>query len=205
MLFRSYYQDTTIKKGDNACLQGCYNKVRRLLVDGRLVAIDLTNAHIEIIKNLARIMEMEPKSYEILDYYCSNRKQILNDIMLVYDCDREVAKNYFIIILFGGSYDRWITNNDLGTKQYKKTEFMIKFETAYDFIKIELNKHDFMNGFKAFEKQVNKKNDWKIERSSIALLLQEIESKILVVKYNYLSLKSCITRICIHEIGRAHV
>ena len=98
-----YYQDTTIKKGDNACLQGCYNKVRRLLVDGRLVAIDLTNAHIEIIKNLARIMEMEPKSYEILDYYCSNRKQILNDIMLVYDCDREVAKNYFIIILFGGS------------------------------------------------------------------------------------------------------
>lgn len=73
--------------------------------------------------------------YEILNYYCENRNQVLNDIMLKFECDREVAKNYFIIILFGGSYDSWIINNNLMNQSHLKTDFMMKFEFAFDIIK----------------------------------------------------------------------
>lgn len=193
-----YYIDSSAKKS-HASLQNCYNRVRRLIVNGKLVAIDLSNAHLEIIKNIASFLKVPTDKYEILNFYCENRNQVLNDIMIKYDCDREVAKNYFIIILFGGSYDSWIINNNLLNKSSLKTEYMMKFEFAFDIIKQEINKLDIFNGFKVLEKQVNKKKDYKIERTALAILLQEIESKILVVMYQYLESKGCIIRIPIHD------
>jgi hypothetical protein len=194
-----YYKDTKVKKGDYASLQNCNGKVRRLIVDGKLVAIDMVNAHLEIIKNIASILNIPSKKIEILNQYCNNRNQILNDIMLVYDCDREKAKNYFITTLFGGSYDTWITHNNLLDKTDLKTDFMMKFEFAFDFIKNEINKLDVMNGLKALEKQVNKKKDWNINKSAFAIFLQEIESKVLIVMYQKLESLGCIIRIPIHD------
>lgn len=193
-----YYIDSVSKKS-HASLQNCYGRVRRLIVNGKLVAIDLTNAHLEICKNLAKFLGIPTDKYDILNYYCDNRNQVLNDIMKVYDCDRDVAKRYFIIILFGGSYDSWIINNNLLSKSQLKTEFMMKFEFAFDIIKQELNKLDVFNGFKVLEKEINKKKNFKIERTALAILLQEIESKILMVMYQYLESKGCIIRIPIHD------
>lgn len=187
------------KKNDFASLQNCYGRVRRLIVDGKLTAIDLTNAHLEIIKNLAFFLEIPKDKYDILNFYCDNRKQVLNEIMNVFNCDREVAKNYFIIILFGGSYDTWITHNNLLDKNDLKTDFMKSFESAFDIIKQEFNNLDVFNGFKVVEKQVNKKKDFKIEKTALAIFLQEIESKILVVMVQYLEGKGCIIRIPIHD------
>jgi len=194
-----YYKDTKIKKGDYASLQNCYGRVRRLVVNGNLVAIDLVNAHLEIIKNIASFLKIPLDNYKILNDYCQNRNKILNDIMIVFDCDREIAKNYFITTLFGGSYDTWITHNNLLDKSSLKNDFMKQFECAFDNIKQEINKLDVMNGFKLLEKQVNKKKDWKIERSALAIFLQEIESKILVVMFQYLESKGCVIRITIHD------
>lgn len=193
-----FYIDSSSKKS-HASLQNCNSKVRRLIVDGKLVSIDLCNAHLEIIKNLASILKVPEEKYSILNYYCENRNQVLNNIMVEFDCDREVAKNYFIVILFGGSYDCWITHNNLLEKSGLKTEFMMKFEFAFDIIKQEFNKLEVFNGFKLLEKQVNKKKDWKIERTALAIFLQEIESKILIVMYQYLESKGCIIRIPIHD------
>lgn len=145
------------------------------------------------------MLKFPKDKYDILQHYCDNRNQVLNDIMVKFDCDREVAKNYFIITLYGGSYDSWITHNKLMNKAHCKTDFMMKFEFAFDIIKQEINKLDVFNGFKALEKEVNKKKDWKIERTALAILLQEIESKILVVIYQYLESKGCIIRIPIHD------
>lgn len=194
-----YYKDNTFKKGDNGHLQNCYSRVRRLLVNGKLIAIDMCNAHIEIIKNLGRILKIDEKKFQILNHYCDKRDFILNDIMISFDCDRDIAKRYFLIILYGGSYDCWITNNNLLNKIDKKTEFMMKFELAFDVIKQELNKLIVMNGFKAIEKQINKKKNYQIEKSALAVLLQEIESKIMIVMYQYLEFKGCIIRIPIHD------
>ncbi len=51
-----------------------------------------------------------------IDYFALTENKIINDVMLELDCDWEKAKNYFIIILFGGSYDAWITKNNSGLK-----------------------------------------------------------------------------------------
>ena len=194
-----YYKDNKFKKGDYASLQNCNSKVRRLVINGNLMAIDMINAHLEIIKNICRFLEIPDDKYNILNECCNNRNKILNDIMNIFDCDRENAKNYFIIILFGGSYDTWITNNNLLSKVHLKNDFMMKFEFAFDIIKQEINKLDIMNGFKALEKQVNKKKDFKIDRTALAVFLQEIESKILIVMYQYLENKGCVIRIPLHD------
>ena len=44
-------------------------------------------------------------------------------------------------------------------KTHQKTEFMMKFEFAFDIIKQEINKLDVFNGFKALEKQIDKNKD----------------------------------------------
>jgi hypothetical protein len=194
-----YYKDNNVNKKDYASLQSCYSKVRRLIVNGNLVSIDLCNAHLEIIKNLAFILKIDVGKYEVLNDYCLRRNTILEEVMRVFDCDREVAKNYFIIILFGGSYDTWISSNYLLNKAHLKTDFMIDFETSFDIIKYELNKLDVINGFKILEKQVNKKKNWRIEKTSLAIFLQEIESKILTIMYQYLEKKDCIIRIPLHD------
>lgn len=113
------------------------------------------------------MLKFPKDKYDILQHYCDNRNQVLNDIMVKFDCDREVAKNYFIITLYGGSYDSWITHNKLMNKAHCKTDFMMKFEFAFDIIKQEINKLDVFNGFKALKK----KKDWKIERTALAISL----------------------------------
>ena len=194
-----YYKDNTFKKGDYGHLQNCYNKVRRLLVDGKLIAIDMVNAHIEILKNLIRFLFDDTVKFDVLNHYCNNRNLILNDIMIAYDCDREIAKKYFLIILYGGSYECWITDNNLLNKFDKKTEFMTKFELAFNVIKRELNKLNVLNGFKLLEKEVNKKKKYQIDKSALAVFLQEIESIIMIVMYQFLETKSCIIRIPLHD------
>lgn len=194
-----YYKDTTTKKSDYASLQTCYSKVRRLLVNGKLIAIDLINAHLEIIRNIANFMDIDKAKITILNDYCENRNKILNDIIKTFDCNREIAKKYFIIILFGGSYDTWITDANLPSKFNLKTQFQKDFENAFEIVKFELNKDNAFNGFKAIERLVNKKKNWSIEKTTLAIFLQEIESKILYVLYQYLENKGCIIRIPIHD------
>jgi hypothetical protein len=137
------YAKTCTKKGryyisnrnsrDHTCLQSCYGKVRRLLVDGNLKAIDLCNAHLEIIKNVCSILEISKEHYAILDEYSQNREDILRDIMTAYTCDRKIAKEYFIIQLFGGDYNTWITESRLiMSNDEVKTDFMKRFEKAFE-------------------------------------------------------------------------
>jgi hypothetical protein len=203
------YAKTCTKKGryyisnkntrDYACLQSCYGKVRRLLIDGNLKAIDLCNAHLEIIKNICKILKLPTEQYSILTEYSENREDILKDIMVAYSCDRKTAKEYFIIQLFGGDYNTWITECGLVLSAAVRIDFMERFERAFDYIKYQIQKLDVFNGFKALEKQVNKKQGKKLDRTALAIFLQEIESKIFIVMKNFLESKGCIVEIGIHD------
>ena len=203
------YAKTCTKKGryyisnrntrDYACLQSCYGRVRRLLVDGNLKSIDLCNAHPEIIKNLCRILKLPTEQYSILSEYSDNREDILKDIMTAYSCDRKAAKEYFIIQLFGGDYNTWIAQCGLLLSKAVKTDFMERFEKTFEYIKYQIQKLDVFNGFKLLEKQINKKSGKKLDRTALAIFLQEIESKIFIVMKNFLESKGCIVEIGIHD------
>jgi hypothetical protein len=203
------YAKTSTKKGryyisnkntrDYVCLQSCYGKVRRLLIDGNLKAIDLCNAHLEIIKNLCRILKVPTQQYATLTEYSEKREDILKDIMSAYSCDRKTAKEYFIIQLFGGGYNTWLSECRLVLSKAVKTDFMERFEREFEFIKYQIQKLDVFNGFKALEKQVNKKQGKKLDRTALAIFLQEIESKIFIVMKNFLETRGCVVEIGIHD------
>lgn len=76
---------------------------------------------------------------------------------------------------------------------------MSDFIESFNYIKNEINKLDIMDGFKAIQKKICKKPDYKIDNSALSLFLQEIESKIFIVMKNYLEYNGCISRIPIHD------
>ena len=196
---RGRYIPHNSNKKDYASLQGCYNVVRRLVCNGVLKGIDIGNCHIEIIKNICKFLNLSNSTLDILNKYCSNREQILNDIMIKFKCDRKTAKEFFIIILFGGNFNTWITNCNLLGKESLITDFQTEFVHTFNYIIYEIQKLDVFNGFLSIQKQVQKKTGYDANTSSLAIFLQEIESKILLVMKNKLEEFGCIIRIPIHD------
>ena len=89
-----------------------YNIVRRILVNGELQAIDLTNAHIESLRNLCKFLYLPEDKYSVLADYCQNRNKIFEDAIIALNCSRKQIKEFFIIHLFGGDLNTWLTAND---------------------------------------------------------------------------------------------
>ena len=196
---RGRYTPHNSNKRDYASLQGCYSRVRRLLCNGNLKGIDVCNCHIEIIKNLCNFLNLPTTTFEILNEYCKNRETILNDVRINFECDRKTAKEFFIIVLFGGNYNTWITNCNLLGKEPLITIFMTDFLKTFNYIKYEIEKLDVFQGFMSIQKQVQKKTGYDVNTSSLAIFLQEIESKILIVLKNKLEEYGNIIRVPIHD------
>ena len=192
-----YYQNSF--KGDTSSFQGIKSIVRRLLINGNLTAIDMVNAHISIILNICRFLKLPYDSFNVLDDFCKNRENILEDIKKSFDCNRKTAKEFFIIILYGGSYNTWLTERKLIKKEDCITPFMKMFIDTFNFICSQMQKLECMNGFRLIEKELSKKEDFKINKSSLAIFLQEIESKILICLKNKLEDLGCNIRIVIHD------
>ena len=193
-----YYCNNKVKN-DSASLQNIKGRVRRLLCDGRLKGIDMCNAHIEIIKNLCIFLKIDNDKYSILNDYCENRQKYIEEIISSFKCSRDDAKEFFLILLFGGNYNTWLLDKNYMNKKNNITPFMSRFIEAYDEIKYIINKVDVLDGFKAIQKKVCNKADYTIFNSALALFLQEIESKIFIVIKNYLENMGCIIRVPIHD------
>ena len=98
---RGRYTPSNKNKNDYASFQGLYNRVRRILCNGELIGVDISNAHIEIIKNICKILNLPNDNYSVLNEYCENRNKIFDDGMKAFNCNRETIKKFFIIHLFG--------------------------------------------------------------------------------------------------------
>lgn len=189
------------KKDDTSCLQTTYKVARRLLLNGQCVSIDMVNAHIEIVKNIARFLDINEEDIKTLHNYCINRDKILEEIIISYNTTRQVAKQFFLIILYGGSLNTWIVDNNLISKLDCETQFMKDFIRSFEYIKSKIKNIDVFKSFCDIEQLLNKskKKKYNIETSALAIFLQEIESKIAIVIKNYCEENGCITRVFIHD------
>ena len=189
------------KKDDTTCLQTIYKVVRRLLLNGQCVSIDMVNAHIEIIKNIARFLNIDEDDIKVFNNYCINRDKILEEIIISYNTTRQVAKQFFLIILYGGSLNTWIIDNNLISKLDCETQFMKDFIGSFEYIKSKIKNLDVFKTFCDIEILLNKskKKKYDIETSAFAIFLQEIESKISIVIKNYCEDYQCINRVFIHD------
>ena len=190
------------KKDDTTCLQTIYKVVRRLLLNGQCVSIDMVNAHIEIIKNIGRFLNIDEDDIKVFNNYCINRDKILEEIIISYNTTRQVAKQFFLIILYGGSLNTWIVDNNLISKLDCETQFMKDFIGSFEYIKSKIKNLDVFKSFCDIEMVLNKtkkKRKYDIETSAFAIFLQEIESKISIVIKNYCEEYQCINRVFIHD------
>ncbi len=79
------------------------------------------------------------------------------------------------------------------------TDYQNEFVHTFYYIICEIQKLDVFNRFFSIQKQVKKKTGYDANTSSLAFLLQEIESKILLVMKNKLEEFGCIIRIPSHD------
>ena len=83
-------------------------EIRGTLTTGRYIDIDIVNAHPNIMNQLLRQNGLPNAGYED---YCANREACLERVMNHHEVNRDDAKNLFITIGFGGSYEAWIGLN----------------------------------------------------------------------------------------------
>ena len=93
-------------------LQNLRREVRHTIAHEYYYDIDIVNAHPIIISQIMRQHKIE---CPCLNKYVKERDDHLNEVMTKYNVDRHTAKELFIIIMYGGGFDRWV-ENDKGKK-----------------------------------------------------------------------------------------
>ena len=156
----------------------CQRNIRGTLTHGTYIDIDLVNCHPVMILTLLKKNNYPCENYQ---NYCENRDTELNTIRTAFNCSRDVAKKFFIIAGYGGTYSKWINDNELESKD---TAFKIKFMSfqnesrniATHFIS---QNHDKYN---AYIKTQNK--TYNEQFSFLSAMLQDQERQILETIYN---------------------
>jgi hypothetical protein len=174
-------------------------ELRQTLCKDYLIDLDIDNAHPSI---LLQICNMYNEDADKLEEYVDNRDKKLKQVMEDYKCSRDEAKTLFIILLYFGSFDTWVSSNKIGHTEdgefieYKPNKFCEKFKKELGEIGhgiMEKNKEivEFVEKRKG-EKGYNKVG------SVVSFYLQEIENRILETMYTYcVKNKYIVNNVCV--------
>eukprot|EP00873_Tetraselmis_striata_P027957 jgi/Tetstr1/448221/TSEL_035509.t1 len=88
------------------CFQNMLGCLRRVLIAGKYVEVDMQNAHFQLLAG------KYPDALAIQDYI-SNREEHLRAVQEAAGVKRAVAKQLFIMLIFGGSVDGWKAENNI--------------------------------------------------------------------------------------------
>jgi phage/plasmid-associated DNA primase len=81
---------------------------------------DVCNAHPSVLNFICSKNELPHSN---LNYYVINRKMVLKETMDFYDCDRDCAKNLFLVMTYGGGIDCW--KSKWGITKEETPEFVL--------------------------------------------------------------------------------
>lgn len=151
----------------NASLQSLPREFRGCLANGLLYDIDIINAHPILLQQYC---EKNGIRCDNLKYYCNNRDDVLNEIMIEYDYTRDEAKNLFLRSINGG-FSEGITN---------KFYVDLKKEIKEIHNLITLKNNDLY-------KSLKKRKDFNIEGSVTNVILCDLENLVITTAYEYLS------------------
>jgi len=155
-----------------------FNKViRNTLMMNNYIDLDIKNAQIEIINNIASTNNIELKS---VDYYCKNRDTILEEVIKTYNVTRGHAKDLFLSLSFNGYFNTWCKNNNVSNNS--STPFIDTYindmDTFYQLVKKENT---------ALYNLARKQNKDNVKGGLMALYLQEYETRIMNTVIYWLS------------------
>jgi hypothetical protein len=87
------------------------------------IDLDIENCHPSVLLNYCKYHKYENPA---LDSYVQNPKQYRASIMEMYPVNEDVAKKLFISLMYGGSYNGWLKENNLPTEN--KSKFVCELE-----------------------------------------------------------------------------
>jgi hypothetical protein len=184
------YKITKINYGRVTAIKGLSlgsikREIRHILSNENYVDIDIVNAHPSIIEQICITNNI---NCIYLTKYIKDRNNILQTIMKIYNVNKEQAKELFIRIMYGGTFESWAKDNDINEKPIKYiTDFMSEFNNITNII-IKFN-----NELDGCVRKYKESNNEKYQKGcSLSYYAQEYERRILEIVFNYLVEKKYI-------------
>jgi hypothetical protein len=159
------------------------------------IDIDVKNCHYSI---LYQLFKNEKDKCKYIRKYIKNRDEILKELMEVYEIDRKKAKNLFIAVLYGASFDKWIKDNLLLDKYNKKDKINIYIKNLVEEIKelaiIIIEKNIDITKEVRKNKMLKQQLYYNENSSILSTYLQELELRILETMFVKLKQMNLITK-----------
>ena len=102
-----------------------HRPTRHRLARDYYIDIDMINAQPTIIYGICLMNNIEKR---VLSKYVKNPKKYREYVMNHHSCNKDTAKNLFICLMFGGSYDSWLKDNDIQENKFKKIKNVCELE-----------------------------------------------------------------------------
>lgn len=165
---------------------------------------DVCNAHPSVLNFICSQNEIPHSN---LNYYVINRKMVLQETMEFYDCDRNCAKNLFLVMTYGGGIECWKSKWNI-TKE-ETPEFVLQLKTELNSIaKTIYNKNPDLrevvdDKMKTYRKQLKEFEDGTRQNkpkpvnklsSAMSIFAQDKERVMLECMFDFFVLKKMIKK-----------
>jgi hypothetical protein len=91
-------------------LSFAHRPTRHSLSEDYYIDIDMVNCSITVVNEICRHHDIVNPN---LNYYVDNREAVLNEIMTIHNVTRDIAKKLPIRLMFGGTYNSWLKENNV--------------------------------------------------------------------------------------------
>ncbi len=179
-------------KVDNQCWGRCNpndmvslftlrKEIRHTISSMYYTDIDIENCHPSVLFQICKKFNIECANLEM---YVNNRKHYLDMVSTHYEVDADDAKLLFIIILYGGKYERW-ANEVSVTKP--PLSFIEDFIAEFKAIANTITEHNPLISQYVVKRKANQgKTNYSLSGTTLSLFLQELEVRILEHIYLYM-------------------
>jgi len=152
--------------------------------------IDIENCHYNIISQVCKSNGIK---CEKIDNYINNREKTLNKVMKEMNIERDMAKRLFIILIYGGSLNKFLTDNKINIKESKLYNELKELYNELNNIKtIIVNSNKDVCYEVERNKIIKGQEDYNYEASVFSIFNQEYEHRILECIYLYLKKNNII-------------
>jgi len=159
----------------NMTMVNLRGKVKNTLMKDLYLTFDIKNCHYSILLNIANKLNIECK---IITDYVANQDKYFKLLQDEYETDKKTNKDLMIKLLYAGSFNTWITDNNI-----EKSKLKLDFINILEYeIKEILNEIIKLNPlfFDSVKRNIKNKNKTEKEKkaSFFGLYLQELDYQI---------------------------
>lgn len=182
-----------VQAKEGLCFVNLRREIRNTIACDYYTDIDIENCHPNIIYQIIKQNKLLDPIY--LKEYIDNRNNQLNKIINFHKCNRDSAKQLFISVMYGSTYEKWISRlDDKCVKDKIEDDFIYNFIdefktiTHHFFIKNKAIQHIYI------KKNKEDKNDklTNLKGKVLSLYIQQKEEQILECIFKYMKKREII-------------